>query len=94
MLFLCDRWMEPTFRRYDRKIRYFKRMENFRASDIRVQDIDHCGIIAGICDEMELVQQIDRKLGTHPQEIISPGQVVKAMILNGLGESERTIVPI
>jgi transposase len=60
-------------------------MENFRASDIRVQDIDHCGIIAGICDEMELVQQIDRKLGTHPQEIISPGLVVKAMILNGLG---------
>ena len=45
-------------------------MENFRASDIRVQDIDHCGIIAGIGDEMELVQQIDRKLGTHPQEII------------------------
>ena len=69
-------------------------MESFRASDIRVQDIDPCGIIAGICDEMELVQQIDRKLGTHPQEIISPGQVVKAMILNGLGESERTIVPI
>lgn len=43
---------------------------------------------------MELVEQIDRQLGTHPQEIISPGQVVKAMILNGLGESERTIVPI
>ena len=29
--------------------------------------------------------QIDKRLGTHPQEIISPGQVVKAMILNGLG---------
>ena len=75
-------------------MRYLKRMGNFRASDIRVQDIDHCGIIAGICDEMELVEQIDRQLGTHPQEIISPRLVVKAMILNGLGESERTIVPI
>lgn len=53
--------------------------------DIRVQDIDHCGIVAGICDEMELVEQINRLLGTHPQEIISAGQVVKAMILNGLG---------
>ncbi|MFN6487397.1 MULTISPECIES: IS1634 family transposase, partial [unclassified Nostoc] len=53
--------------------------------DIRVQDIDHCGIVAGICDEMNLVEQIDRLLGTHPQEIISAGQVVKAMILNGLG---------
>ena len=53
--------------------------------DIRVQDIDHCGIVAGICDEMKLVEQINRLLGIHPQEIISAGQVVKAMILNGLG---------
>lgn len=53
--------------------------------DIRVQDIDHCGIVAGICDEMNLVEQINRLLGTHHQEIISAGQVVKAMILNGLG---------
>lgn len=53
--------------------------------DIRVQDIDHCGIVAGICDEMGLVEQINRILGTHPQEVISAGQVVKAMILNGLG---------
>jgi transposase len=60
-------------------------MRNIEASDIRVQDLDHCGIVAGICDEMGLVEQIDRLLGTHPQEIISPGQAVKAMILNGLG---------
>jgi Domain of unknown function (DUF4277) len=53
--------------------------------DIRVQDIDHCGLVAGICDEMGLVEQINRLLGSHPQEIISVGQVVKAMILNGLG---------
>ena len=53
--------------------------------DIRVQDIDHLGIVAGMIDEMELVEQINQLLGTHPQEIISPGQAVKAMILNGLG---------
>lgn len=53
--------------------------------DIRVQDIDHCGIVAGICDQMNLVEQINELLGTHSQEIISAGQVVKAMILNGLG---------
>lgn len=60
-------------------------MRNFEASTIRVQDLDHSGIIAGICDEMGLVEQIDKLLGTHPQEIISPGRVVKAIILNGLG---------
>ncbi len=61
---------------------------NFNTSavlPIRVQDIDHCGIVAGIIDEMGLVGQINQQLGTHAQEIISAGQVVKAMILNGLG---------
>jgi transposase len=54
-------------------------------SQIRVQDIDHCGIVAGIIDQMCLVEQINKILGTHPQEIVTPGQAVKAMILNGLG---------
>ncbi|MHC5772615.1 DUF4277 domain-containing protein [Nostoc sp.] len=35
--------------------------------DIRVQDIDHCRIVAGICDEMNLVEQINHLLGTHSQ---------------------------
>lgn len=34
---------------------------------------------------MGLVEQLDRLLGTHPQEIVTRGQAVKAMILNGLG---------
>ncbi|MBE9003228.1 IS1634 family transposase [Nostoc sp. LEGE 12447] len=55
------------------------------ALEIRVQDIDHCGIVAGIIDQMCLVEQINQILGTHHQEIVSPGQAVKAMILNGLG---------
>lgn len=60
-------------------------MSNIEASDIRVQDLDHCGLIAGICDAMGLVEGLDRLLGTDPQEIVTPGQAVKAMILNGLG---------
>ncbi len=55
------------------------------ASSIRVQDLDHCGIVAGIIDQMGLVEQINRELGSHPQEIVSAGVAVKAMILNGLG---------
>jgi len=52
---------------------------------ISVQDIDHLGIIAGIIDEMGLVEQINELLGRHPKEVVSAGHVVKAMILNGLG---------
>jgi hypothetical protein len=46
-------------------------MRNIEASNVRVQDIDHCGLIAGICDEMGLVEQIDQLLGTQPQSIIT-----------------------
>jgi hypothetical protein len=52
---------------------------------IEVQDIDHLGIVAGIIDEIGLAEEIDRRVGTHPQEHVSSSQAVKAMILNGLG---------
>ena len=45
----------------------------------------HLSMVAGIIDEMSLVDLFNQLLGTHPQEIISPAQVVKAMIINGLG---------
>jgi len=51
---------------------------------IEVQDIDHCGIVAGIIDQMGLVELLNQEIGIHPQEIISAGVAVKAMILNGL----------
>ena len=56
-----------------------------KALEIQVQDLDHLGIIAGIVDQMGLVRLMDQALGIHPQQIVSPGQAVKAMILNGLG---------
>ena len=61
--------------------------------DMRVQDIDHCGLVAGIYDQMNLVEQINRLLGTHPQEIISACLVVKAMSLNGLGFVSAPLSP-
>lgn len=55
------------------------------AEAIQVQTLNHLGIIAGIIDEMGLVEEINQLLGTHPKEIVSPGHIVKAMILNGMG---------
>ena len=54
-------------------------------SQIDVQDLDHLGIIAGIVDDIGIVEIIDRELGKHPHEKVSAGQVVKAMILNCMG---------
>ena len=53
--------------------------------DIQVKNLDHLGIVAGIIDQIGLVEEIDRQIKPHPQQIISTGKVVKAMILNGLG---------
>jgi hypothetical protein len=52
---------------------------------IDVQDIDHLGIIAGIVDEIGIVEIIDQEIGTDPREKVSAGQVVKAMIINCMG---------
>ncbi|MGL5508920.1 MAG: IS1634 family transposase, partial [Microcoleaceae cyanobacterium] len=53
---------------------------------IKVENIDHCGIVAGIIDEIGLVEKIDEKVGSgHVQELVSAGIAVKAMIINGLG---------
>jgi transposase len=59
--------------------------EHAQQPQIEVQDIDHLGIVAGIIDEIGLAEEIDRRVGTHPQEHVSSSQAVKAMILNGLG---------
>jgi transposase len=52
---------------------------------IDVQDIDHLGIIAGIVDEIGIVEIIDQEIGTDVREKVSAGQVVKAMIINCMG---------
>ena len=48
-------------------------------------NLDHHGIVAGIIDDIGLVDTLNQELGIHPQEIVTPGVAVKAMILNGLG---------
>ena len=53
--------------------------------EIEIKNIDHLGIVAGIIDSTDLVEIINEFCGTESGEKISPGHVVKAMILNGLG---------
>ncbi len=55
------------------------------AAEIQVMNLDHLGLVAGIIDEIGLVEQIDQLLGQDRREKVSAGLVVKAMILNGLG---------
>ncbi|CDN16758.1 MAG: DUF4277 domain-containing protein [Richelia sp.] len=40
---------------------------SFSKSQIKVQNIDHLNIVAGIINEMSWVEKINQLLGTHSQ---------------------------
>ena len=50
----------------------------------RTERLDHLGIVAGICDEIDLIGQIDRQV-PKPRRQVSVGEAVQAMVLNALG---------
>ena len=52
---------------------------------IEVSNLDHLGLVAGIIDEIGIEQKINQLLGEQLPEKITGGQVVKGMVLNGLG---------
>jgi hypothetical protein len=47
------------------------------------QRIDHVGIVAGICQEIGLIEEIDWQVGPGEQKV-SVGQGTKVMALNAL----------
>ncbi len=61
-------------------------------SDVQIstQRIDHLGIVAGICQEIDLIGQIDRQVGDKGRKV-SVGQAIQAMVLNGLGFVNRPL---
>ena len=54
------------------------------------QRMDHLGIVAGISQEIELVELIDKRVGKVERNV-SCGQAVQAMVLNALGFSSRAL---
>ena len=53
--------------------------------------MDHLGIVAGICKQIDLIQIIDGALATPGGRKISCGQAVQAMVLNALGLTGRAL---
>jgi len=47
--------------------------------------------VAGLIDEIGIVEIINQKLGVDIREKITSGQVIKALILNGLGMVSRPL---
>jgi transposase len=62
-----------------------KSVVKLKPQEMEIQNIDHLGIVAGIIDAIGLVEIINELIVEETGEKVSPGHVVKAMILNGLG---------
>jgi transposase len=54
------------------------------------QNLDHLGIVAGVCQEIDLIGQIDARVPETGRNV-SVGQAVQAMVLNGLGFVGRAL---
>jgi hypothetical protein len=49
-------------------------------SAISVENLDHLGIVAGLVDEIGMVEIINQRLGTDPREKVSTGVIIKAIL--------------
>ncbi len=58
---------------------------------IQTTTLDHLGLVAAICQDLKIAQRIDDILPCDSQRKISPGRAIVAMILNGLGFTNRRL---
>lgn len=58
--------------------------------EYHTERIDHLGIVAGICQEIGLIEEIDHQVGESEQKV-SCGQGAQAIVLNALGFSSRAL---
>jgi transposase len=60
-------------------------------NDYSSKDLDHLGIVSVMCDEIGLVETIDREIPPDCRAQLSTGECVKLMVINGLGFSSRPL---
>ena len=58
---------------------------------VRIERLDHLGLIASVINDLGLVRLIDTRLTPDDQEVLTPGEAIKGMILNGLGFANRPL---
>lgn len=62
------------------------------SEELSSKTLDHLGLVSGMCEELDLVNQIDSHLTQDVnQREVSIGTICKALIINGLGFVERRL---
>lgn len=60
------------------------------ATTFATQRLDHLGLVAGVCRHIQLIEQIDVRVGPAERKV-TVGEAVQAMVLNGLGFASRAL---
>ena len=60
-------------------------------AQVRVERLDHLGLIASVIKDLGLIDMINTRLMPDAQEMLTPGEAVAGMILNGLGFANRPL---
>ncbi len=60
-------------------------------SEYSTKNMDHLGIVATVCKEIGLANEIDRIVGVDPRQKVTCGEAVTAMVLNALGFVDRPL---
>lgn len=55
------------------------------------KNIDHLGIVAGVCKEIGLVEEVDKIVGVGDKQKVTTGEAVMGMVINGLGFVNRPL---
>src|SRR5438105_1074318 len=58
--------------------------------EYQTERLDHLGIVAGVCQEAGIAQWLDKQAGENRRSV-SVGKATVAMVLNGLGFSNRQL---
>ena len=58
---------------------------------VKVERIDHLGIVAGVIQDLGIIDMIDSRIPPDEREDITTGEAIAGMIINGLGFSDRPI---
>jgi len=63
----------------------------FTSKDFTTRQIGHLGLVAGAIDELGITEIIDQELSKSRNHALSHSDIIKAMVLNGLGFNERRV---
>ena len=60
--------------------------------ELKTEVMDHLGLVAGVCQKLKIIERINARIGSKdPRRVVQPGMATVAMIINGLGFTNRRL---